>query len=227
MMEDVIKKMMSDPVVFADMFNGFLHHGKQVIKSEDLTPIDPMEYYRNLYQIKSKPYIDQMVIMSDAKCVYVLYCIDDQSRIGNSLIIDLKLYDALWYHKIMIDAVSVGEPVEIRLQVPLVVNFDSVPWGLSTGLCGMFAPTVGDDIKQLVSEYKINIFDPHIQDGFDIFQTKLKDVFQCIKSGQIGKKFEAQLVNEGLFDLGSNSIVDGNDVKAKMAEKYEMKKTSV
>ena len=227
MMEDGIKKMMSDPVVFADMFNGFLHHGKQVIKSEDLTPIDPMEYYRNLYQIKSKPYIDQMVMMSDAKCVYVLYCIDDQSRIGNSLIIDLKLYDALWYHKIMIDAVSAGEPVEIRLQVPLVVNFDSVPWGLSTGLCGMFAPTVSDEMKQLVSEYKINIFDPHIQDGFDIFQTKLKDVFQCIKSGQIGKKFEAQLVNEGLFDLGSNSIVDGNDVKAKMAEKYEMKKTSV
>lgn len=226
-MENIIKRYMSNPIVFADMFNGFIHGGKQVIKPDELTQIDPVEYYGMLNYSEPKPYINQIVIMSDAKSMYVLYCIDDQSHVGDSLIIDLKLYDALWYHKIMIHTVSAGEPVEVKLQVPLVVNFDSVPWGLSTGLYGMFAPTVGEEMKQWISEYRINIFDPHIQDDFDIFQTKLKEVFQYIKSGQSGKKFESQLVNEGLFDLGSNRIVDGDDVKEKMVEKYGTEKTSV
>ena len=38
---------------------------------------------------------------------------------------------------------------------------------------------------------------------------------------------EANLVNKGISDLDNNRVVDGNDVKAKMAEKYEMQKTSV
>ena len=35
---------------------------------------------------------------------------------------------------------------------------------------------------------------------------------------------EANLVNKGISDLDNSRVVDGNDVKAKMAEKYEMKK---
>lgn len=38
---------------------------------------------------------------------------------------------------------------------------------------------------------------------------------------------EANLVNEGISNLENNRVVDGDDVKAKMAEKYGIEKTSV
>ena len=38
---------------------------------------------------------------------------------------------------------------------------------------------------------------------------------------------EANLVNKGISDLDNNRVVDGDDVKAKMAEKYGIEKTSV
>ena len=37
---------------------------------------------------------------------------------------------------------------------------------------------------------------------------------------------EANLVNEGISDLENNRVLDGDDVKEKMAEKYGTEKTS-
>lgn len=41
--DTITKEYMKDPVIFADMFNKFLYHGKQVINPDNLIEMDSTE----------------------------------------------------------------------------------------------------------------------------------------------------------------------------------------
>jgi hypothetical protein len=77
--DSATKEYMSDSAIFADAFNFFLHDGEQVIKPEQLRPLDttpvvlpysgsdlpvPLQKYRDVLKIAT--------IMEDGKAAYLL-----------------------------------------------------------------------------------------------------------------------------------------------------------
>ncbi len=100
----ITKKYMSDPLVFADVFNYFIHKGKQVIRPENLHPVDTTQVgYVSKKQNKSvlfqrfRDVLKELTIMQDDKAKYILLGIENQSKVDKSMPVRCMLYDAMQY----------------------------------------------------------------------------------------------------------------------------------
>ena len=95
---------MSNNKIFADAFNYFIYDGEQVIKPENLNPLDttlievpygigrensPVQKFRN--ELKN------LIIKEDNKAIYAVLGIENQSEIHYAMPVKNMLYDALEY----------------------------------------------------------------------------------------------------------------------------------
>lgn len=103
--KDIITKdYTKESHVFADAFNQYIYKGKQVIKPEDLKPLDtavigipygadgagvPVQRFRD--SIKS------VTVMEDDRAVYLLLAIEAQSEVHLAMPVRNMVYDALQY----------------------------------------------------------------------------------------------------------------------------------
>ena len=100
----VTKNYLSDPTVFADVFNYFIHGGRQCIQSEQLEERDttkitlpygadgavvPVQKYRDVQKLYAA--------MTDGETEYVLYGIESQSEVHYAAAVKNNLYDAIEY----------------------------------------------------------------------------------------------------------------------------------
>lgn len=94
----VTKEYMRDPVVFADAFNKFLHHGRQVIKPEQLKELDTTEiavpYGCDDAILPEQKYRDVLkTVMTDGNMAYCILGIENSSDIHYALPVKNGLYD--------------------------------------------------------------------------------------------------------------------------------------
>ncbi len=100
----VAKNYMQDREFFADAFNYLIYDGGQVIKPENLKPLDatsiaipygksgkigPIQKYRDVLKLAT--------VMKDDRAAYVLLGIENQSEINYAMPVRNMLYDALQY----------------------------------------------------------------------------------------------------------------------------------
>ena len=164
-METMIKRYMSNPYVFADLFNGALHQGRHVIKPNDLTQVNPVDLY--FPKIQSEFFYHGMTIMKDSTKTYVLHCVEDQTQF------DRKRGCENYFDTACVESI-----------VPLIVNFDSKPWNNPTSSHEEMALNDDEHLRYFFTNYKINLFDPHANESFEVFGTGLKEIFQRVKDGQ-------------------------------------------
>ena len=100
---DVItKEYMKDPVIFADVFNKFLYHGKQVIRPESLIEMDSAEvvvpYGEGKAGVPEQKYRDALkLMMTDGNIAYCILGCEDQSRVHYAMPVKNMLYDSMQY----------------------------------------------------------------------------------------------------------------------------------
>ena len=102
--DTITKDYMNDPRIFADAFNYFIYHGKQVISPEDLYPLDTAEIALP-YGVDGKIHPVQrfrdnfkyMAAMQDKDTAYLLLGVEDQSEIHYAMPVKNMLYDSMEY----------------------------------------------------------------------------------------------------------------------------------
>lgn len=98
--DTVTKEYMRNPLIFADAFNKYLYHGRQVIKPEDLTELDTTEiavpYGSSDAGVPEQRYRDVLkTVMTDGNMAYCILGIENASDIHYALPVKNGLYDFL------------------------------------------------------------------------------------------------------------------------------------
>lgn len=96
--DSVTKEYMRDPIVFADAFNKYLYHGRQVIKPEYLKELDATEiavpYGSGDAAVPEQRYRDVLkTVMTDGNTAYCILGIENQSDIHYAIPVKNGLYD--------------------------------------------------------------------------------------------------------------------------------------
>jgi len=91
---------MRNPAIFADAFNKFLYHGKQVIQPENLTELDSTEitlpYGEGGAAVPEQKYRDVLkLVMTDGNMSYCILGSGLQSAIHYAMPVKNMLYDAM------------------------------------------------------------------------------------------------------------------------------------
>lgn len=102
--DTITKDYISDATVFADVFNYYIHDGKQVIKPEQLEERDPTEialpYGADGTTVPVQRFRDAQKLcaaMTDGVLSYVLYGVEAQSEVHYAAAVKNNLYDAIEY----------------------------------------------------------------------------------------------------------------------------------
>lgn len=205
--DTITKSYMEDAENFADAFNFLIYGGEQVIKAENLHPMDTTElvlpFGSDSTSAPAQKYRDvlkQLTAMSDGKNAYLILGIENQSNVHYAMPVRNMLYDAMQFssqveasarshrkehnNKPTADEFLSGWYKEDRLLpiITLVIYFGANKWDAPTSIHEMMS--VQDDaILKFIPDYKINLIAPEAlsDDEFDKFHTGLREVLKYIK----------------------------------------------
>lgn len=218
--DTVTKEYMKDPVIFADVFNKFLYHGKQVINPDKLTEMDSTEivvpYGEGKAGVPEQKYRDVLkLMMTDGNIAYCILGCEDQSTIHYAMPVKNMLYDSMQFARQVTkaakshrhksgDTEDTGyEPTSDEFLsgfyktdrlipvVTLVIYWGPDRWDGPLSLKEMYA-AADDVIMQYVPDYKINWIAPEQMTDEEIkeFKTSLKEVMLYIKYSKDKNKLQ-------------------------------------
>lgn len=218
--DTITKEYMKDPVIFADVFNKFLYHGKQVIRPESLFEMDSTEivvpYGEGKAGVPEQKYRDVLkLMMTDGNIAYCILGCEDQGTIHYAMPVKNMLYDSMQlarqvtkaaksHRKKSGDTEDTGyEPSSDEFLsgfyktdrlipvVTLVIYFGPDKWDGPLSLNEMYA-AVDDAIMQYVPDYKINLIAPEQMTDEEMkeFKTSLKEVMLYIKYSKNKNKLQ-------------------------------------
>ena len=98
--DTVTKNYMRRPDVFADVFNQFLYHGRQMILPDRLVELDTTEiavpYGTGQALVPEQKYRDVaklLTAMTDGKAAYCILAVENESKINYAMPVKDGLYD--------------------------------------------------------------------------------------------------------------------------------------
>ncbi len=206
---------------YADIFNFFLHNGKQVIKPEDLVEKDITEllslYYgmseKEITKQKWRDLLKRAIIATANGTCYVLLGIENQSEIHYAMPVRNMIYDAINYGTQVEEARSRHEGCKnvyadngeflsgftradkITPVVTLVVYWGNDKWDGPKSLHEMME-VEDETILQYVPNYRINLLEPSTIEDFSKFQTSVGKVFEIIKASKDMNRMKEIMEND-------------------------------
>ena len=208
--DTITKDYMRDPVVFADAFNQFLYHGRQVIKPENLVERDTAEMilpYESLSQtepgasVPEQKYQDEMkLLMTDGSVAYCILGEENQSGIHYAMPVKNLAYDSMQLTRQVSDAArshkkeKAAKPTaeeylsgfyktdRLLLVITLTIYWGSEVWDAPLTLKEMYAD-VDEEILQYAPDYRVNLIAPGTMSEEEIrqFQSSLQEVMLYLK----------------------------------------------
>lgn len=222
--DTLTKEYMADSAVFADAFNFLIYGGRQVIKPEQLHPMDtaeiavpygsdgkgqPVQKYRDV--------IKNVTAMTDDKRAYLVLGIENQQNVHLAMPVRNMLYDALEYGRQVGEAAARhrqnkdhGEPEEflsgfhrgdkLLPVITLVVYFGADEWSGPRSLYDMM-DEMEDEIRPFVEDYKIHLIVPsELSDAdFNKFSTSMRTLMKYIHYSKDASKVD-EMARNGEFE---------------------------
>ena len=200
-----VRQWISDKERFADLFNGVVFQGRQIVSSEDLEPVvgesDIIITDKREKEKAVQRYRD--VVMSWKKGMYlaILAC-ENQNQVHYAMAVRNMLYDGLSYAEQVRQIGKAHKEAEDKLEgaeflsgfqkkdkiipvITLVFYYDLKEWDGSVDLYGMFHwEEWGEGVELLkpyVSNYKINLVDAGNVENLERFKTDLQQIFGMLK----------------------------------------------
>ena len=218
--DTITKEYMQDRENFADAFNFLLYGGRQVIKPEQLKPLDttsialpysegdkpaPVQKYRDVLKM--------VTAMEDDNAAYLLLGIENQSEIHYAMPVRNMLYDAIQYVEQVEETAKVhrmsDKMPETRAEflsgfyktdkllpiITLTLYFGADKWAAPKDLHGMLS--ANEDILKFVDNYHLHLIVPAEIDDEDFtkFHTELSLALKYVKYSKDKKKL-VEIVNE-------------------------------
>ncbi|MCH5194032.1 MAG: Rpn family recombination-promoting nuclease/putative transposase [Oscillospiraceae bacterium] len=230
----VTKDYMQDRETFADAFNYLIYGGEQVIKPEQLKPLDttsialpygedgkpvPVQKYRDVLKI--------VTAMEDDNAAYLLLGVENQNQIHYAMPPRNMLYDSLQYVAQVYEAAKShrlsDKLPETRAEflsgfyktdkllpvITLTIYFGADKWDAPKSLYEMFS--VNDDrLMRFVSDYKLNLIAPAdiADEDFTKFHTELSLALKYVKYSKDKKKLKEIIKEDTAFKSVSRKTAD-------------------
>lgn len=200
-----INQYLEDPEHFADIYNGTVFHGKQILKPDDLSSVE--SDHSILLPDKSgrkkavRRYRDVVKKTHFGAQLAILAC-ENQTDVNYAMVIRSMLYDALNYTRQVQEMRSdtdgtrhfknsgeflSGMCKEDKLipVVTLVVYFGKQPWDAGNCLHDLlsFSPEM-KELKSLIPNYGINVLDARRIEQLDYYNTGLREIFGALKHAE-------------------------------------------
>lgn len=228
------KEYFREPKRFADLGNAILYGGKQVIMPEDLSEAETEYFYFDESDTKSctvdvaKKWVVKNVIVS-------LIILEGQSDTDYKMVFRSLITDALAYneqlkarikkHKEDKDLSTGAEYIsgiskndKFYPVVNIVVYFGAEKWDGARCLHEMLE--INDDLKPFVNNHRINLFDYHDYDNFDMFKTQVRLVFKALSCSNDKVKFRENFITDKEVVDGETLRLVGTLLNVKNIEKY-------
>ena len=218
----VAKDFMQDEEIFADAFNFKIFGGRQVVKPENLKPLDatslilpfgddgkvaPKQKYRDVLKTAT--------VMQDGKTTYLALGIENQSQVHYAMPVKACVYDAAYYDSFVSGAArkrrrekGAGFPSgaeylsgfaredKIPPIITLTIYFGADEWTAPRSLHEMLA-VEDESILKYVPDYRLNLLVPSeiAEEDFDKFNTELNLALKYIKHSGDDRELESFVWN--------------------------------
>lgn len=187
--------------IFADLVNGILYQGEQVVKPEELAEQDG-ELRSILGEHIKKTIRDKVKLWNGA--VLAIFAMESQTKVDYHMVFRAMLTESMAYDKqwkrlrgkygkperkeaLTSDEFLSGMHKEDKFipVITIVVYFGrEKPWdGAKTLYELLNVKEYGEKILPFVSDYKLNIFDYHEYEDFGQFHTELQSIFEFLRYG--------------------------------------------
>lgn len=193
---------------FADQVNGALFQGRQVVKPDELEPADAQVVYlgKEAGSRENFKAIVDKTRMWRGRLIHIL-AIENQTYIDYRMILRNMLSESLSYQKqwkqkkkahegkhdldpgtdAFLSGISKNE--KFTPIITLVVYYGTEhPWDGARCLHDLLE--LDDDMKEFVTNYKLNLYDCHEHDTFDEYQTGLRQLFEVVRYSNDKEKLQ-------------------------------------
>ncbi len=207
--DTITKEFVKDTGIFADIFNYYVYGGRQVIQPGQLTERDtvktalpygadgasfPVQRFRDVQKLYAS--------MTDGKAAYILYGVENQTRVHYAMAVKNNLYDALEYAGQVEEAArshrrqkgagtapSAGEFLSgfwagdrLIPSVTVTLFFGAEEWDGPLSLSAMM-DVPDPDVHACMNDYKVHLIAPARMADTEImkFQSSMREVLLFIK----------------------------------------------
>ena len=192
---------LDDPERFADQMNGALFGGRQVVKPEELESADELSVYLEREAGMRKDYKDiaDKARIWRGRLVHII-TIQNQTYVDYRMVLRNMLAESIGYHKQWKKKKAAHEKAKDldkgsnAFQSAMNKDEKFTPIITLVVYCGTKHPWDGarclydlldidDEMKEFVTNYKLNLYDCHEHDTFDEYHTGLRQLFEVIRYG--------------------------------------------
>ena len=197
------KSHIEDDACFADLFNGILFHGEEIIRADELEEAD-QEIIIRINEQKMVNVIPDKVRKWRGRNMAVLV-VEQQSYVDYRMVLRAMLIEAYGYLKQFAELVAKQKDSDIKLQsdeflskvqkehrfepIILIVVYIGTKkeWDAQTCLHDIL--NIDNTLKPYVSNYRLNIFDYHDYSDFTAFKTANRVLFEALANARDNKAF--------------------------------------
>ena len=187
---------------FADQVNGALFHGRQVVKPDELESADMQAVYLGKEAGRRKNYktVVDKTRMWRGRLIHIL-AIENQTYVDYHMVLRNMLTECLNYQK-QWKQKRAAHKKEADLKIGtdeymsgMAKNERFIPVITLVVYCGTEHPWDGarclhelleidDEVREFVTNYRLNLYDCHEHDTFDEFHTGLRQLFEVVRYGK-------------------------------------------
>ena len=231
---------------FADQVNGALFHGRQVVKPDELESADMQAVYLGKEAGRRKNYktVVDKTRMWRGRLIHIL-AIENQTYVDYHMVLRNMLTECLSYQK-QWKQKRAAHKKEADLKIGtdeymsgMAKNERFIPVITLVVYCGTEHPWDGarclhelleidDEVREFVTNYRLNLYDCHAHDTFDEFHTGLRQLFEVVRYGKDKAKLkEVMETNKETYSNLDSDTRELLEVVAKVKikeEKQDMEK---
>lgn len=253
--DTITKDYMRRPDVFADVFNQFLYHGRQMILPDRLAELDTTEiavpYGTGQTLVPEQKYRDVaklLTSMTDGKAAYCILAVENEAKINYAMPVKDGLYDFMQLAKQVTetanahkkDKKSTVRPTtdeflsgfwkgdRLLPVVTLVVYFGAEEWDGPLSLKEMYAD-VDKEILKYAADYQINLIAPKrlTERQLNEFHTNFREIMKFIKYSTDSQKLKEKISTDKRFQSVERQAVDVINAVTGSKVKYSGRKEAV
>lgn len=201
--DDALCRYFADNERYADLINGFIMNGRQVIKAEDLSPLDSR--YSGSGKKNNSRYRD-LIRKVAFGADFAIVAVENQEEVHYLMPVRCMGYDVREYErqsnirrkkvrqekKISKAEFLSGFKKEDKLHPSItLILFYGQEWDGGTDLHSLLELSeLPPELRKLVNNYQIHILDVKKLKNTEVFRTDLKQVFDFIKYSQDKQKLK-------------------------------------
>ena len=217
---------LDDPERFADQVNGALFGGRQVVKPNELEQADMLTVYlgREAGARKSYKEIADKARIWRGRLIHII-TIQNQTYVDYRMVLRNMLAESIGYHKQWKQKKTAHEKAkdlsngsdEFLSQMNKDEKFTPIitlvvycgtehPWDGARCLYDLL--DIDDEMKEFVTNYKLNLYDCHEHDTFDEYHTGLRQLFEVIRYNKDKERLQRVVEEnrEAYINMDSDTI---------------------